>query len=82
MLLSQMCGKMAESFFLHWEGGLDTTGLAEGPEAALGRGITSKGGRGNTFAKVELNSLVQLGDVHPSSWLKSNCWRSGGIAVG
>ena len=61
---------------------MDTTCLAEGLEAVLGRGITSKGGGGNTLAKVELNSLVQLGDVHHSSWLKSNCWRSGGIAVG
>ena len=81
MLLSQMCSKMAESLFLHWEGGLDT-GLAKGPEAALDRGITSKSGGGDTLTKVELNSLVQLGDVHPSSWLKSNCWRSGVMAVG
>ena len=43
---------------------------------------TSKGGGGDTLTKVEQNSLVQLGDVHPSSRLKSNCWRWGGMAVG
>ena len=52
------------------------TGLAEGPEMALGRGVTS-----DTLSKVELNSLIQLGDFHPSSQLKSNCWRSGEMAV-
>ena len=59
VLLSQMYSKMTEHLLFHWEGVLNTTGLAEGLETVLGRGLTSLGGECDTLFKIEeLNSLV------------------------